>query len=1719
MGSVDSRFSLGNDEFGDFIGFLRIYKNDPCVELAKPEGLTLLADTDKLEILTEESNTNILRQVKSPVCLADIVAIPTAAYYRIDFYRSVDVGEGTNGYYQPNTGINPFAQYYVENLSGLSNVCKELRIRGGITGSIITNVYTYQTNGNQTGWSLSKAGGLQNIQKLTALNGANELIDTKTTRDANQTLASETRITWRVYEWGTSMVEKVTDPNGANLKSTYSYYENEAEIGKYMWVKMALEPDGAWKKFDYDTSGRRIKVIQGWLNADTNASESEARVIGNDYSSVDGNDVGSILPWSPRTVTESLEGVVVAKTYYTYYENEYGERVEIEEKCAAPSSAYGSTNNLRETKVYYPKSSTAASSEQIKTYEHSDGRRDSHTYEYGIFVSNANPAQVSFTADTTGECIRVTSVHDTMNGGVAGKTTKETVVRNAFGSQLMHENYVCTGSTNYARIGWAVTAVDDLGHPVHVYNSNGTESEATWNCCGKEWEKDENGVEYSYTYDALKRLTQKVKHGISAGTYPAQADQYTTYTYDAEGRKLTEVVSASGLNQGRTNQYDLAGRITNSTDSAGLATSTAYSQDGLTTTETLPGGYTRITERYKDGQIKSITGTAQIPQYYAYGVNEDGARWTTVYSASNNSPVWVKSTTDLLGKTAKVEKPGYSGTETTEYFYNNKGQLVKTTTTGKPDTLYAYDEIGNQIRSGLDINANGALDLAGTDRISESEKSYEQVSGVWYLASVSKLYAADNSSTPITNSITRQRLTGFSGNLVAETVAIDAYGNQTVSRTTLDRDNKLVTQTVNVPNSANDNITVSQNGLLVSAQRSTLATPTFYGYDALGRRTGVSDPRTGVATTHYDSHGWVDYVEDAAGKRTTYTYDSSTGRKISQTDPLSNVFYSSFLSCGQLEKTWGSSAYPVSYEYDGYGRMVKMNTYRSGSGWTGSTWPTNPGTADTTEWVYHEASGLLTAKKDASGKQVSYTYSSGGKLASREWARVNGTNSLVTTYSYSTNSGDLTGIDYSDSTPDVSFTYDRLGRQKTADSSVSAHTFAYNGLLLDTETIVSDAGTNVIDRSYDSLGRSMGFNLGSDYQVSYDYDSLGRFGSVSFTNGSYSSLVSYSYLQNADILSGYSDSASGLQVAKTYEDHRNLLTQAKNQIDSTVLSQYDYVNDAGGRRTSIKYSGTAFDTGNSFNLYGYNNRSEVQTADRYWGANVNDTSDPIADQSFAYNYDNIGNRTASLRKNDEMDYTANSLNQYTQRTIPGVIDMLGSAETNTTVTVNDLATTRHGKYWYRELSVTNSAAAVYQEVNVTGVYTPPDTNDLEIVTSVTGHVFVAKTPEVFTYDDDGNLLSDGRFNYTWDSENRLIAAETLSTLPSSVPRVKVEIAYDYMSRRIAKQVSNIVSGQWSVVSSSAFLYDGWNLISEKISNQQSAITNAYVYGLDLSGSLQGAGGIGGLLASYSSSTSYPVLFCYDGNGNVSDLVATNGDILAHYEFSPFGETLVATGPLAKDNPFRFSTKFTDDETALLYYSYRYYSPSLGRWLSRDPIEDHMLLRSGHSTSDGHEVAGKRLRTSADIQVAYSRLGCARLREQSQLVEWLPASGWESTHRLIVHGKDALFGWSRLDIDQRVAQTQRSVPGCLQDPLLTDLIRCIFIQEFQSEHERQMQQEVISRASTSTYEFIRNTPLTGVDVLGLYALTCEHSDGCNGCCPAHYYCAKEIFGNWSYCTCK
>jgi len=196
----------------------------------------------------------------------------------------------------------------------------------------------------------------------------------------------------------------------------------------------------------------------------------------------------------------------------------------------------------------------------------------------------------------------------------------------------------------------------------------------------------------------------------------------------------------------------------------------------------------------------------------------------------------------------------------------------------------------------------------------------------------------------------------------------------------------------------------------------------------------------------------------------------------------------------------------------------------------------------------------------------------------------------------------------------------------------------------------------------------------------------------------------------------------------------------------------------------------------------------------------------------------------------------------------------------------------------------------------------------------------------YGYDSHGrqnavNLTNDGRWLFTSDAENRITSFTRISSAPLE-SKVKVDCQYDYHWRRTQKIVSAWNGSAYVAQSTNKFVYDGWNLIA--ILDSNSSLLYSFQWGTDASGSLQGAGGVGGLISMtvYQGTNAGTYFYCFDGNHNVAALVnATDGTVAAVYEYAGFGELLRATGPLAFINPFTFSTKFCDWETGFLYFGY------------------------------------------------------------------------------------------------------------------------------------------------------------------------------------------------------
>ena len=366
-----------------------------------------------------------------------------------------------------------------------------------------------------------------------------------------------------------------------------------------------------------------------------------------------------------------------------------------------------------------------------------------------------------------------------------------------------------------------------------------------------------------------------------------------------------------------------------------------------------------------------------------------------------------------------------------------------------------------------------------------------------------------------------------------------------------------------------------------------------------------------------------------------------------------------------------------------------------------------------------------------------------------------------------------------------------------------------------------------------------------------------------------------------------------------------------------------------------------------FDKYAYNTRSEVVGAQRYHGTDISNTSTVYGGRGFGYDYDPIGNRlSASETVGGETlmkGYTANALNQYTSIANPDVVALRGVATNSATVTVNGNAASRDSVVstwtpWHHALEADNANGGAFTFAETMAAINPPGTNTPDLVSTASGNVYAPPQAEVLAYDDDGNLLSDGRWQYTWNGENRLVKAEELLSPPMREPYV-VEYAYDHRGRMIWKTVA---SPNTPPVKAITYLWDDYNIVTETVAQDTTTNTTYNVWGLDLDGTMQGAGGVGGLLAVVKGSTTYHP--AWDGNGNIMEYVSTDGTVAAHREYDPFGGTIVATG---EANAFShwFSTKPWCSVTGLSEYQYRKYNPVLGRWLNRDPIENLLPTES------------------------------------------------------------------------------------------------------------------------------------------------------------------------------
>ena len=283
-------------------------------------------------------------------------------------------------------------------------------------------------------------------------------------------------------------------------------------------------------------------------------------------------------------------------------------------------------------------------------------------------------------------------------------------------------------------------------------------------------------------------------------------------------------------------------------------------------------------------------------------------------------------------------------------------------------------------------------------------------------------------------------------------------------------------------------------------------------------------------------------------------------------------------------------------------------------------------------------------------------------------------------------------------------------------------------------------------------------------------------------------------------------------------------------------------------------------------------------------------------------------------------------------TVPGVAVVRGLADANATVTVNENPTWRLGEYFYGSDAFDNSAAPVDAALVTTAAIASP-TNGPDEVASVTSRVHIAKSPQLFEYDDDGNqtlvTTKTGTWRVTYNGENRPVRWTRINAADTN-DQTTVLMSFDHQGRR---RMYLEVNADGTTNRLDSFTYDNYLCVARnRWSPAGTSAADRFVWDpTELVATRP--------LAFYQPNAS-PQLYAVDGNKNVSELVAaSDGTISAHYEYAPFGEVILSFGDLAFTNPFRFSSEYADDAISLVYYNYRHLEPVMGMWLSRDSIEE------------------------------------------------------------------------------------------------------------------------------------------------------------------------------------
>ncbi len=989
-----------------------------------------------------------------------------------------------------------------------------------------------------------------------------------------------------------------------------------------------------------------------------------------------------------------------------------------------------------------------------------------------------------------------------------------------------------------------------------------------------------------------------------------------------------------------TRERDEQGRTACIIDKRGREARIERDTQGRVTKTTRSDGATDTIERDAKGRPTRVT-TPEGSRAYTYDANN------FLSSITSENGQTKRIVRDVQKRTIAVTLPSGATTLTA---YNDRGKPIKHADTLGRVRTYSYDTYGRKIAETDPEGRTATYAYDELDRMTRQTDFQGRTTSMEYAELPNSCSSCTLSSKPTRvtgpDGIVTEFLYDTAGRLLSLTIAPGTPAQATTTYTYCDDDNLL---TVTDPLGR-----VTRHTYDDDKHRLTTTDPlgrlTKWTYDTDGRmisetapdggltrHTSVTDATGAITKWTYDLAGNLTSETDALGRVTKHTYDGkrrtltkfpdgkthtwdydTAGRVIKETNRDSLVTTRRFTPTGLLESETrtpsplvpGLSLTTTSYTYDANGRLltttdplgrITRRAYDTLGNLTLLTAPGGRSTANT-----YDAQGRILTTTDAAGLTTRTTYDPAGNLLTLTDAR-----GSTTRFTYDALRR-KTSMVYPDNTTET-WTYDRAGQQLTyVNRSGQTKTITYNALGQPLRATWSNPS------SPSPLALSPLPALPSP--TAYTYDPAGRL--ISIANSS--AILTYTHDPRGRLASettNLSALAPGLAahtVSYGYDPlgRMNALTYPGN---ATVNYSYD----ARSRLTDISEG-----TGHPLATYRYDALGRIVTLERENGIDTAYTYNPAGQltsiahnkadttlASAAYTLDLAGRRTAQTREDNKTEtYTYDPTSQLTS------VDYgTGQKETYAyDATGNRTATTAVSPIANRPLPLASGTAA----------YTA---NNLNQYTQVTHNP--SPITHDLRYDANGNLLTYSEVGtsgplvraLSYDSQNRLIAVETATT--------RAEFFYDARNRCILrKYYTRATNGTWTLnpTESRAHTYDlRWNLLTER--NLAGATQATYLHG-------QRTDEI--LVAKLGATTVYPIA---DGLGSTVALTDTKGKVTERYRYTAYGQPtrLTATynpSPIT-NNPYRFL--FTGREwlngVQLNDHRHRYYSPSLGRWTSTDPI--------------------------------------------------------------------------------------------------------------------------------------------------------------------------------------